>query len=738
MWTHRRTDGRVWTDERTDSVWTDGSMEPWNAEACVDALERVSHKDAYRSSYYENAKRWWQTPQKEYEQWMTLKLKEFSGHASDDEKSTMAYLKKQILHWFDQLRKDQEGPSGTGLMPWIKWGAVGETKSDHVKAHMFMLSASGLFDTEPEDEQFQELATQLRSQASSVTRPYGLPEGVTFRTTFSVGLNIRESSLFHNMYRKFIHVAITQKPDLKDDSSVDVEYAFSIARFNLHDAEIDSSISMKDIDEDKKRLIHYNVMIPERFSVLKNTATDVPDLRLKRLLDQHGLMVHNSSICTREDKHYLNMENHGVIYKSLMKRSVRAFEHSFETLKNNLRRVNNSSSESSAPEEILLGVKDLYLRTFPNVSYDLGIEMHNRLCDLLQIKRNTEVPPAANWLDALFPPKRGKIAFMIGILLLIAVSDICTSTNISFEDFCALFHEPVLQNMNDIVQKGQTTSRWFVLPSGEGIAYSDDNPMFTLASPYHVMRVPFGPYPNHVFLSPKSSSPSSVGSEEASSSPTSDGSPSQPDIVDIFDSFTLQSYGVLGLSSTGRKFDENEPNSTIAITDPAGNQFIQNGPRNAGGASESIYEWLGIQDDESFSDDVRKIITLRAQYHEYTRKDGSIGHCIHVVGPDFRTIPQLSRIVVVDLLKHCYKNVLNEFAKCPETVTTLRLLPISSGIFSGTNKNEMPKITYKALKRACADLSTETADKIRGRRFEMCIFEAGELEHFKTAGFKTS
>jgi hypothetical protein len=63
-------------------------------------------------------------------------------------------------------------------------------------------------------------------------------------------------------------------------------------------------------------------------------------------------------------------------------------------------------------------------------------------------------------------------------------------------------------------------------------------------------------------------------------------------------------YGVLGarLLATGAKHDvAKPPDSSAAIVDPAGLNYIQQGgPRGAGGASRDIYQFLGIQSDASF------------------------------------------------------------------------------------------------------------------------------------------
>jgi hypothetical protein len=60
-------------------------------------------------------------------------------------------------------------------------------------------------------------------------------------------------------------------------------------------------------------------------------------------------------------------------------------------------------------------------------------------------------------------------------------------------------------------------------------------------------------------------------------------------------------------------------------------------------------------------------------------------HVVHVVGPDFR-IGSPPRADAVEMLARTYANVLSEFVAVKQqhrTVRTLRLLPISGGVFSG-------------------------------------------------------
>eukprot|EP00972_Heterocapsa_arctica_P044102 6509706-Heterocapsa_arctica.AAC.1 len=76
-------------------------------------------------------------------------------------------------------------------------------------------------------------------------------------------------------------------------------------------------------------------------------------------------------------------------------------------------------------------------------------------------------------------------------------------------------------------------------------------------------------------------------------------------------------FGVLGAHLTEQgNLVSNGPVPTIetVVLDPAGLRYIeQDGPKNAGGASQEIYRWLGIADDKAFPDYVKKNITKPPQ-----------------------------------------------------------------------------------------------------------------------------
>ena len=95
-----------------------------------------------------------------------------------------------------------------------------------------------------------------------------------------------------------------------------------------------------------------------------------------------------------------------------------------------------------------------------------------------------------------------------------------------------------------------------------------------------------------------------------------------------------------------------------------------------------------------------------------------------------------------------YKYVLSEFAKTPSNVKTLRLLPISEGIFgsekivisdkeTGSQKkftvgfnNKMPHVTLKALSIGLSKLTKSERDMVFNRHVEMCIYEDTKFDNF--------
>jgi hypothetical protein len=185
------------------------------------------------------------------------------------------------------------------------------------------------------------------------------------------------------------------------------------------------------------------------------------------------------------------------------------------------------------------------------------------------------------------------------------------------------------------------------------------------------------------------------------------------------------------------------PDQHTCFVDPAGLPFITRyGPCGAGGASGAIYSFLGISSHESFPKSVVAKITAptHAAYHVYNTTVRSESgaqhqkqiHTIHAVGPNFGQ-QSCTWKEALNLLGNTYANVLAEFANTPSTVTTLRLLPISGGIFAGSFKPRLPELTKNALAIGWTRLSPEMKRAVAERKVQMCIFEEQELRGFKRA-----
>eukprot|EP00438_Fugacium_kawagutii_P013727 Skav229310 [mRNA] locus=scaffold2942:317781:318056:- [translate_table: standard] len=76
----------------------------------------------------------------------------------------------------------------------------------------------------------------------------------------------------------------------------------------------------------------------------------------------------------------------------------------------------------------------------------------------------------------------------------------------------------------------------------------------------------------------------------------------------------VKSYGVLGRRNLELKVDP--PNEDTVLVDPAGLPFIHNSdPCGAGGASEAIYNWLGMDQAVSFPEEVKQAIIWKEEMH---------------------------------------------------------------------------------------------------------------------------
>jgi hypothetical protein len=128
------------------------------------------------------------------------------------------------------------------------------------------------------------------------------------------------------------------------------------------------------------------------------------------------------------------------------------------------------------------------------------------------------------------------------------------------------------------------------------------------------------------------------------------------------------------------------------ILDPAGLSYMKNGFIGAGGASGSIYKLLNSAKP---TDKVINHFSKFANQDDLYKNNSDSIACygfyddikiIHAVGPDFRSSKYLQEILCntekTDKLFHkIYDDIYREFSNLNNNKLTLRLLPISSGIF---------------------------------------------------------
>lgn len=105
-------------------------------------------------------------------------------------------------------------------------------------------------------------------------------------------------------------------------------------------------------------------------------------------------------------------------------------------------------------------------------------------------------------------------------------------------------------------------------------------------------------------------------------------------------------------------------------------------------------------------------------------------HTIFVlVGPDLRLNPDLSE--AERLLVAAYHHIFSEFVSSHRKV--LRLLPVSSGIFAGAFKKEMPELTMRCMRLGFGELEPHQRDALRGCELHLCIFMEKELPAYQAA-----
>jgi hypothetical protein len=190
-------------------------------------------------------------------------------------------------------------------------------------------------------------------------------------------------------------------------------------------------------------------------------------------------------------------------------------------------------------------------------------------------------------------------------------------------------------------------------------------------------------------------------------------------------------YGVLGtqLSMTGslRQLADSPDNDTV-IVDPAGLHHIKGTAANASGASGAIYKHIGLTG--KFPVEIQNAIHGPTDAKFYCYDGGA--KVIHAVGPDFREGEWSEREAAVELSR-AYRNILHEFVM--SEASTLRLLPVSSGIFSGPLYNQMAALTHEAISMGFDQLHPYDAQAVteKSKNVELCIFMEREWDPFVNA-----
>ena len=222
----------------------------------------------------------------------------------------------------------------------------------------------------------------------------------------------------------------------------------------------------------------------------------------------------------------------------------------------------------------------------------------------------------------------------------------------------------------------------------------------------------------------------------------------------FFNYLSILPHGVLGQQMTiGNTLLDVAPSPAdvpgCCFVDPAGLHHIQNlngGPSGAGGAAGAIYKAIGIDQEQAFPDDVVTAVanTSDAKYHKYVKATSGGGgsvevHVIHAVGPDLRKdadpvnepgVPY-TREQAVAALGGTYRNILCEFLSSGKP--TLRLLPVSGGIFAGAFTSEIPALTWEALRTGFSLVSADQREVLSEKSLGMCVFNEAELADYQLA-----
>lgn len=189
----------------------------------------------------------------------------------------------------------------------------------------------------------------------------------------------------------------------------------------------------------------------------------------------------------------------------------------------------------------------------------------------------------------------------------------------------------------------------------------------------------------------------------------------------------IADYGVLGTMLTLQGSMSKVapmPSERTVIVDPADMKFVKGSAAGAGGASGAIYHLLGLTG--KFPDNVANFIhrVCDARYHNYGGR-----HVIHVVVPDMREGKWSERQATLELAR-AYRNVFHEFVL--SNADTLRVPPLSGGVYSGPLYDQMPTLTQQALSMAFEQLHEFDREFLlrENKQVELCIFMNREWDMY--------
>lgn len=153
--------------------------------------------------------------------------------------------------------------------------------------------------------------------------------------------------------------------------------------------------------------------------------------------------------------------------------------------------------------------------------------------------------------------------------------------------------------------------------------------------------------------------------------------------------------------------------------------------------SGSLYDLIGLYlFPNAVSSALQQVADAKLQTYALQGENHDVSvNVIHAVGPDLWSPEFLNNEANVrKTLTKTYTNVLREFAN--SGLKTLRILPISAGIYSGPYEVHMPRFTFEAFKLGAMGLDIEQKQKMMEARIEMCIPMESQLQMYRRQAWR--